>query len=467
MRAQRAAALVFLLLAGSFLPVAAQEAGPRYLGTPLAEALADLQERGLSVIFSSDLVRPGMRVRSEPTATSLHRVLDQLLAPHGLKAQVGPRGTVLVVLKEPEPILVAIEQPSPFQSIFSSVEVQALVMTEEPIREVEFFVDGQSAGSLDQPPFHLVVPVGEENTDRVFRVEAHGAWGGYGEASVTTQRVEIEDQFEVALKQLFVTVDQGNRRVLDLGRENFTVFDGGVRQTLVTFERGDVPISAVLMLDASESMKGRYLEAALTGSHAFLSSMNPLDRAMVMLFADRALAVTPFSGDASVLAKGLEGVFAGGGTALNDHLYASLRLLDRTQGRRVVILLSDGADVLSALRMSDVLWKVRRSDALIYWIRLERDNRDFSSAWRGFEENRREWEGLEKAVEESGGRIRVLSGIDEIGPAFEEIMTELRGQYVLGYYPTKRRAGGSWRPVRVKVNVPSTRVRFRAGYIDN
>ena len=187
---------------------------------------------------------------------------------------------------------------------------------------------------------------------------------------------------------------------------------------------------------------------------------------MVMLFADRVLAVTPFSGDAAVLAQGLQGVVAGGGTALNDHLYASLRLLDRTQGRRVVILLSDGADVLSALRMRDVLWKVRRSDALIYWIRLERDNRDFSSAWRGVEENRREWVGLEKAVTESGGRIRVLKESSEIEPAFEEIMTELRGQYVLGYYPTKLRSGGSWRPVKVKVNVPSARVRFRAGYIE-
>jgi hypothetical protein len=70
-------------------------------------------------------------------------------------------------------------------------------------------------------------------------------------------------------------------------------------------------------------------------------------------------------------------------------------------------------------------------------------------------------------VEESGGRIRVLGDVDEIEPAFEEIMAELRGQYVLGYYPTKRHSGGSWRPVRVRVDVPSARVRFRAGYIDN
>lgn len=463
------AALLLLLVAFSAASLAtAQDAPPvRYLGMPLAEALEDMRMRGLGVIYSSDLVRPEMRVRREPTATSLHRVLDQLLAPHGLRAQVGPRGAVLVVLREPEPILVAIEQPSPFQSIFGSVEVKALVMTEEPIRKVDFYVGEELVGTLTRGPFRLEVPVGEENVDREFRVEAFGRWGGFGKASVTTRRIEIEAELEVALKQLFVTVERGNRRVLDLGREDFTVFDGGVRQTLVTFERGDVPITAVVLLDASESMKGRYLEAALTGSHAFLSTMGRLDEAMVMLFADRALAVTPFSGEAALLAKGLEGVFAGGGTALNDHLYASLRLLDRTQGRRVVILLSDGADVLSALRMRDVLWKVRRSDALIYWIRLRDEVQEFSSAWRNFRSNREEWRGLENAVKESGGEVRRLTEIGQIQPAFEEIMAELRGQYVLGYYPSQVRSDGAWRPVRVKVDLPAARVRFRAGYIDH
>jgi Ca-activated chloride channel family protein len=342
-----------------------------------------------------------------------------------------------------------------------------MVITEEPIRQVDFYVDDELVGSLNRPPFHLTAPVGETNTDRDFRVEAFGRWGGFGEASVTTRRVEIEDEVEVALKQLFVTVDRGNRPVPDLRREDFTVFDGGVRQQLVTFERGDVPITAVVLLDASASMEGRYLEAAMTGSHAFLSTMGRLDEAMVMLFADRALAVTPFSGEAAVLASKLEGVFAAGGTALNDHLYASLRLLDRVQGRRVVVLLSDGSDVLSALRMRDVLWKVRRSDALIYWIRLQKKMQEFSSSWRDFRANREEWNGLEDAVRESGGEVRYLSETEGIEAAFEEIMAELRGQYVLGYYPSRLRGDGSWRPVKVKVDQPSVKVRFRAGYVDN
>jgi VWFA-related protein len=275
------------------------------------------------------------------------------------------------------------------------------------------------------------------------------------------------DQVEVALKQLYVTVTKSGEPVRGLSKSHFTLYDNQVRQELVTFGTGDVPLTAVLLLDASESMKGRYLQATIEGSRAFLSRLNDLDRAMVMLFSDRTLAATPFSQSevASVLGQ-LEGKNLVGGTALNDHVYASLRVLDRAQGRRVVILLSDGADVLSCLRMQDVLWKVRRSDAVIYWIRLLKEDRSsFSSAWRGFEANRQEQELLEQAVAESGGRIEVISDLEEIPGAFDAIMTELREQYALGYYPSGQLADGSWQPIKVKIDHPGARARYRAGYV--
>jgi Ca-activated chloride channel family protein len=188
---------------------------------------------------------------------------------------------------------------------------------------------------------------------------------------------------------------------------------------------------------------------------------------MVMLFSDRPLAATAFSNHPDHLLTELEGIEASGGTALNDHLYASLRLLDERRGRRVVVLVSDGADVHSVLAIADVAWKIRRGDALIYWIRLDDDRESFSSSWRNFEQNRIESSGLEAAVGESGGRIITVGGIDEIDPALEAVMAELRDQYVLGYYPSERRHDGDWRRVRVKVRDGQAKVRFRAGYVDD
>jgi Ca-activated chloride channel family protein len=407
-----------------------------------------------------------MVVESEPEGPSLHRKLQQILWPHGLEAQIGPRGSVLVVKREEAPILVTLESPNPRQPAFGRVEILASVTSEEPIDHVELRVDGEPVGVVRRPPYRVVVDVGEENVDRSFEAIARGRAGGRGSAVLRTRSLKIVDQVEVALKQLFVTVSRNGDPTLELGREDFTVFDGGEEQELVTFERGDVPIAAALLVDASESMKGEPLRAAIDGARSFLGRLRPLDEAMVMLFSDRPLAATPFSNRHDHLVGELEDVEAGGGTALNDHLYAALRLLDEQRGRRVVVLISDGADVHSALGMSDVTWKVRRGDALIYWIRLEDDRASFSSAWRNFEQNRTEWLGLEAAVAESGGQIITVGDIAEIDPALEVVMAELRDQYVLGYYPSERRHDGDWRRVRVRVRDGHAKVRFRAGYVD-
>jgi Ca-activated chloride channel family protein len=462
-----------LSLLGAFLapeaaPAASQSGRPSYLGWSLADALRDLQGRGVSVIFSSDLVDESMVVRHPPEGESLHEVLVSLLGPHGLEPEIGPRGKVLVVRRETWPMVVRIVEPSVGRAVFGRVELVADVITEETVARVDFLVDGEKVGSLLRPPYRTVVDLGEENVDRHFEVVALGAWGGRGSATLRTRRVEIEDTVEVALKQVYVTVERGSSQVIDLARRHFVLFEDGQRRDLVTFERGEVPLAAVLLLDASESMRGAPLEAALDGTEKFLSLMGSLDEVQVMLFSDRPLAATRFSNQSEVLLAGLAGLPAGGGTALNDHLYASLRLLDERQGRRVVLLLSDGADVLSTLRMRDVLWKVRRSDALIYWIRLGRGALgQFSSAWRDYAANEEERRGLEQAVRYSGGRILDVEGVAQVETAFREVMRELRGQYVLGYYPPARRGAGDWHDVRVDVDATGTELRYRPGYYED
>jgi len=366
-------------------------------------------------------------------------------------------------------IFVTITSPKAHQPVFDEVEFSAIVTAVEKIERVEFYVDGQEVGLDETSPYWVSVNVGGDNVERQFTVVAYGVSGAQGSDSITTPRLDINLEVDVDLQQLYVTVTRDDARVLDLKRYQFTVFDNDVREALVTFERGDVPFTAVLLLDASESMKGDRLVAATDGARAFLEGLNPLDEAMMILFSDRVLAATPFSSRKEALLTGLDDTRAGGGTALNDHLYAALNLLHRRQGRRTVVLMSDGVDVLSVLGIEDVLWRVRRSDALIYWIRLEDErqpNSSFSSAWRNHETNREQVNGLEQVVKESGGRIAVLTRIEDLKEAFEGILSELREQYVLGYYPSRRRGDGSWRPVKVRVDVVGTKVRTREGYID-
>ena len=218
-------------------------------------------------------------------------------------------------------------------------------------------------------------------------------------------------------------------------------------------------------------MKGERLAAALQGANEFVEEMKPLDQAMVMLFSDRLLRTTEFSEDRELLSRALTDVEAAGGTSINDHLFLALSRLEAVQGRRVVVLFSDGSDVHSVLPMEGVLQKARSSQALIYWIQLrdpaeESEVPEYTSSWRNVEANRREFKDLRQAIQESGGRIEVVDDLADLEEAFAGILAELREQYVLGYYPSQANHDGAWRNVRVRVEKNNLDVRTREGYFD-
>jgi len=172
-------------------------------------------------------------------------------------------------------------------------------------------------------------------------------------------------------------------------------------------------------------------------------------------------------------------VSARGGTAVNDNLFLALTLLDGRQGRRLVVLLSDGADSHSALAMSDVIRKARESQALVYWIRLDPEGKasgsdSLVSPWHDTAWYRSQTSLLAEAADTTGGRVVVVRRTDEIAPAFAEIVRELREQYTIGYYPSGRRHDGRWRKVSVKVSRGlgdklthgAYQVSTRGGYVD-
>ncbi len=363
---------------------------------------------------------------------------------------------------------VTLLSPAPGEPVFGEVEVFAEVVSEREIRRVTFWLDGRVAGELRDPPYRLTVDAGMESREHRFEVVAQDAGGSEGRSLLISPRLDINLRLDLELQQLFVTVSRHGRRVLDLEAEDFMVIDRGQPQRLVTFERGDVPLTALLLVDASDSMHGDRLAAAVAGAQAFITGMEELDQAKLILFADRVIHDSPFTNFPEVLATGLAGVEARGSTALNDHLYLALKRLEPRQGRRVVILLSDGVDVASVLEMRQVLDTARRSQALIYWLRLGAgDGSGIASAWRDAESHTREFQLLETGIEESGGRVVVLDHISETGGAFTGILAELRDQYVLGYYPSDNRGDGSWHDVRVRVPRRGLKVRTRQGYVDH
>jgi Ca-activated chloride channel family protein len=363
---------------------------------------------------------------------------------------------------------VLITSPAVNQSIFGEVDLVAEVAPDGTPARVEFWVDGELIGEADEPPYRWRFDVGQDNREHRLEARAFTANGETANAVLLTPAIPIDEVVQAELQQLYVTVLANGGRVLDLVENDFEVRDNGTEQKMVTFAAGHVPLAATLLIDASVSMQGRRLRFAMRGATSFASGVEPEDEVSIQLFADRLLYESPFSSDISVSTAGLSGVKAEGGTALNDHLYRALRQLEERQGRRVVVLLSDGVDSHSVLRMEDVTWLARRSRAMIYWIRTDpwEGTRERFSAWKENSQYRREYSLLEETVEETGGRIISLESVEQAEGAVRDILQELREQYVLGYYPSVSRDDGSWHRVNVRASRSGTTVRARGGYVD-
>ncbi len=375
---------------------------------------------------------------------------------------------------EQGPVTVTIREPVAGQPAMGSVDVVASVISASAVARVELLVDGRPAATLTTPPWRATVDIGTDNRRHGIRVVAHDVLGNSGEASVVTEPIPDGGRFGVTLQQQYVTVTRDGGRVLDLAADAFVIRDDGVRQELVTFARGDIPFTAVLLIDASSSMVGERLAAAARGVRGFVEGCAELDQVSLVAFSDRLLGRTPFGNRPDVFESALAGLRPGQGTALHDHLYASLKLLEQRQGRRVVVILSDGVDSHSVLEMEEVRRAIRRSQALVYWVWLGSAGHEFDggrlrgvfSTWRTTDEYRRQFELLRESVLDSGGRIVPVAADQEIEPVFVDVLAELREQYVLGFYPTVQRDDGSWHEVEVQVRGSGLDVRTASGYVD-
>ncbi|HEX7185424.1 MAG TPA: VWA domain-containing protein [Thermoanaerobaculia bacterium] len=366
---------------------------------------------------------------------------------------------------------VAILTPAPGQVIFGETEIAVQVSPAGArVEKVELYVDSVRVGVDESPPYRFVVDVGHENAEHHFEVVAQDASGATASAEVRTSRLQVDMAIDVRLQQLFVTIE-GGRGARGLTRDDFTILDEGVPQQIVTFERGEVPFTAVLLLDASTSMKGGRLETALDGAKSFVRSMQRLDEVKLLLFSDHVRLETPFTSVPSILTLSLGQTAADGGSAVNDAVYLALKRLEDRLGRKVLILFSDGIDVESVLPMESVRQVLRRDPVVLYWLRLRREEErngsspDFSTAWRDAAGHRHEMGELRRAVLESGGRIETIDRVEQVASVLTSVLDELREQYVLGYTPSVHKGPGTWHDVELRVR-GSLQARTQRGYVE-
>jgi Ca-activated chloride channel family protein len=261
---------------------------------------------------------------------------------------------------------------------------------------------------------------------------------------------------------LYVTVvDAAKRLVPDLVREDFEVYDNGKLQPLTNFDNQATPITVVVMLDTSGSMT-LSLDMVKLAAEEFLLRLLPADRAKVGAFNDK-LEVKPepglpFSANRDQLIRYLSDLDFGYPTRLYDAVDYSITQLESVEGRKVVLVFTDGEDTSSKVDAGDVNVRARAQEVMIYSVGLENDYFNGSQRVRTSPDR-----GLRRLSDETGGGFFNLKKKDELGPTFTRIAQELHSQYVLGFSPET--PDGKVHKLEVRVKRPGLTARARRSYV--
>jgi Ca-activated chloride channel family protein len=257
---------------------------------------------------------------------------------------------------------------------------------------------------------------------------------------------------------LFVTVADAQKRLIPgLAKEDFDVFDNEKSQPIVYFDNSIRPINVVVMLDTSGSMT-LTIDLLKQAAEQFLIRLLPDDRARVGAFNDKIQINAKWSGDRDQLVTDVKDLDYGNGTRLWDAVGAALDELKAIDGRRVVLVFTDGDDTSSRIGLGTVIERARADEVMIYAIGLESDYFNGQMRVRSKPDG-----GLRKIADETGGGYFELKKTSDLAPTFTKVAQELHSQYVIGFTP--QLLDNRVHKLAVKMKQPGMTARARRSYL--
>jgi Ca-activated chloride channel family protein len=258
---------------------------------------------------------------------------------------------------------------------------------------------------------------------------------------------------------LYVTVtDVEKRLVADLIQEDFEVYDNGKLQDITSFDNHPLPITVVVMLDTSGSMTTS-LDLVKRAAEQFLIRLLPDDQGMVGAFNDKIeFHPAGFTGNRDELVGLLKELDFGYPTRLFDAVDESISQLNSVEGRKVVLVFTDGEDTASKVGSGRVTDRARAEDVMVYSIGLESEYFNGQRRVRSSPDR-----GLRSLSGETGGGFFLLKRTDELTSTFTRIAEELHSQYVLGFSPAV--LDGKVHKLEVRIKKPGQTARARKSYL--
>jgi len=277
-------------------------------------------------------------------------------------------------------------------------------------------------------------------------------------AQAPAEESEAVFRSDTRLVEVHATVTDENGRLLsDLPRSAFRIYENDVPQGIKMFRREDAPVSLGLIIDNSASMLMRRAQVAAAALDLVRAS-NKEDEVFIMTFNDKPALVQDFTHDIRQLETSLNKIDSTGATAMRDALALGVEHLRRLakNDKKVVLVVTDGEDNSSLERLDRVVRAAQQDGILIYAIGLLTSETEKSAALAK--------QDLDALTLATGGEVFYPKALSEVNDISEHVARDLRNQYIIAYNPTDQRRDGTFRRIRVTVDVPGAMVKTRTGY---
>jgi VWFA-related protein len=265
---------------------------------------------------------------------------------------------------------------------------------------------------------------------------------------------------------LYATVvDSHQHLVTSLQKQDFTVYENNVSQTISSFGQEDVPVSLAILVDNSGSMAQKRA-AVNRAAIDLIQASNPQDEAFIVNFSDEAFLDQDFTSNVDLLKQGLSHIDSQGGTALYDAVIAAADHLAKqaTHPKQVILIITDGEDNSSSATLAEIVRRIQDLNGpIVYSIGLLYDESNHG-------QGRQARKALQTLSDQTGGLAFFPKSLDQVDSIAAEVAKDIREQYILGYHPTQPIRQGGYSAIRVDAKgkgLGKLSVRTRAGYFAN
>ena len=306
---------------------------------------------------------------------------------------------------------------------------------------VTFFVDGTQVGTAESPPYAVTWVDENPFEAREIKVEAVHDSGTVVRDTVTLPAFEIEDQTEVGRILVEAGVyDAAGQPALRLAPKDFHLREDGELQELDVVARETYSMSVVLLVDNSQSVARRMAEIR-SAAERFASSLEASDTIIVAPFNTKLGSITGPTKDVATVAEAIDAMKAQGGTAILDAVAAATRLLESAEGRRIIVLVTDGFDENSTVKLDAVVAAAQAARTTVYGLAIGGIN-GVSLTGQST---------LGHLTTRTGGRVFFPWRDTELPRIAKRVAEDARNRYLITYTPSNQKKDGTWRKIAVEV----------------